>query len=248
MLTKVTGLIIREIDNGDNDKYLILLTVERGRLFVCAKGVKSMKSSLRSSVHIMLYGEFTLYEKNKSMTVREISPINDFYDISMGIEKLALISYICDVLDDVATEENGQIQLLRLALNCMYAICNNLKQNNFIKAVFEMRICCESGFMPDLTLCQCGTEGCYFDIPGGILFCGECIPEKSKTEENKYIRYCDNNIIKAMRFIAEADINRIFLFSLTDDLLDEFFDICEMYLLSQLDRDFKTLKYYHSIS
>ena len=155
MLTKVTGLIIREIDNGESDRYLILMTAERGRLFVSAKGVRRMNSSLRSCAHIMMYGEFTVYEKSGRYTVREISPIYDFYDISMGIEKLAFISYACDVLDDVCTEEAGQISLLRLALNTAYAVNESKRDIEFIKAVFEMRLACEVGFMPEIGRASC---------------------------------------------------------------------------------------------
>ena len=60
----IDGLVLREIPTGENDKLLTVLTAEQGKIRICAKGVRSMKSKLMPLCRLFTYGNFEFYEKN----------------------------------------------------------------------------------------------------------------------------------------------------------------------------------------
>ena len=46
----VDGLVIREVESGENDKRIDLLTAEHGKISVIAKGARSYRSKDMNSV------------------------------------------------------------------------------------------------------------------------------------------------------------------------------------------------------
>ena len=57
---RVHGLVVREMMHGENDKLLVILTKETGRLLVCAKGARSIKNRHFAAVQLFSYSEFVL--------------------------------------------------------------------------------------------------------------------------------------------------------------------------------------------
>ena len=59
----IRGLVLRDTDRNDSDKLLTVLTSERGRITVMAKGASSIKSRALSGTQLFTYSEMELYEK-----------------------------------------------------------------------------------------------------------------------------------------------------------------------------------------
>ena len=51
-----------------------------------------------------------------------------------------------------------------------------------------------------------------------------------------------------MRHILYADLGKVFSFTLPDEAMKSLGSIVERFLLSQLDRSFQTLDFYHTVS
>ena len=60
MYFKTEGLILRETEYKDADKLLTVLTKDRGRLTLRARGVRSRNSKLKSGCQLLAYTEFTV--------------------------------------------------------------------------------------------------------------------------------------------------------------------------------------------
>ena len=58
------GLIIKERAMGESDKLLTVLTADKGKILICAKGVRSLKSKNASLCHAFTYANFEYYERN----------------------------------------------------------------------------------------------------------------------------------------------------------------------------------------
>ena len=88
---------------------------------------------------------------------------------------------------------------------------------------------------------QCGeTEGVmYFDREKGGLVC--------HGHRDYGVKEISPACLAAMRHVVNAAPKKIFSFRLTGDACGEFADICEKYLLTQLERSFSNLDYYKSI-
>jgi DNA repair protein RecO (recombination protein O) len=53
--------------------------------------------------------------------------------------------------------------------------------------------------------------------------------------------------LAAMQHIGNADLKRVFSFSIEGDALENLCDLCEKYVLTQLDRSFGSLDYYKRV-
>ena len=90
----VDGVIVREVNVGDNDKLLTIITPESGRISVMAKGARSSKSKTLAATQLYTYGNFEIYEKGDYKWLRGASVQESFFDMRNTIEGLSLAAYL----------------------------------------------------------------------------------------------------------------------------------------------------------
>ena len=255
---KVNGLIIREVNIGDSDKLITVLTDTMGKITVSCKGVRNIKSKRIAASQLFSYGELLLNVRASRYYRADAAVENSFFELNSSLEKLSLAQYFCQVVSCVTVENEDQSEILRLILNCFYVLCHQNKSPELVKAVFEMRLCALIGFCPDLFECMgCACEilpdcpgGVYLDIGNGSVICQSCAASDENSEQSQasYL-YLTPHIYSALRFIVTAPAKKIFSFSFSNDkqIEKELSDITEKYLRYHLDRGFETLDFYHSI-
>lgn len=243
MYIKTDGIVLREVEYRERDKILTVLTKDLGKITVKARGVRSQRSKLKAGCQILSFSEFTLSSYQGCYIVTEAAVKEMFPELREDIELLYLAAYFVQVSDVIAQEEDPMPELLSLLLNSLYAIGKLKKPQKLIKAVFELRLMCISGFLPDLRGCAvCGrTDPDRFNISEGVLQCSDC----SGMDGIRMPLQPDT--LAAMRYIVSADAKKIFSFRLSDTGLQELSDIAESYLSARLERGFHTLDLYKSL-
>ncbi len=257
---KKNGLVIQEKDLGENDKLLTVLTERYGKVFVVAKGAKSVRNRHMASCQLFSYATFGLRKRGNYYYIVDSDLIVSYYNIRTDITKLALASYICDVVNDVVQEGNNEDAILKLTLNTFFAIAKNKKPLELIRAAFELRISTESGFAPNLDACsQCESTDIslsYFDIVNGIIYCEKCKNnlfyanaenEFSERGLSKPIAIISSSVLAAMRYVINCRPERFLSFNLQEDELHSFYDVAEKFLLNQLERGFYSLDFYKTL-
>lgn len=242
MYIKDEGIVLREIEYKDNDKLLTVLTRDLGKITVKARGVKSTRSKHKAACQLLAFSEFTLLELQGRYTVTEANVREMFSSLRTDIEQLGLATYFAQVCEFVAQEEDPSPELLSLLLNCLYALTKLGKPQLLVKAVFELRLMCITGFLPDLRGCVvCGNElADRFNITQGCLQCAGCSAEGIRMPLSAATAM-------AMRYVASCDAKRLFSFHLGDDATKELNQISESYLSTRLERGFSTLDFYKSL-
>lgn len=269
MTETIKGVVLRETAIGDYDKIMTVLTADRGKLSVFARGAKRLKSPLFTATQIFSYSEMTIYRSANHYYLRSADLIENFYRMRDYLEGSALAGYIADIAADIAVENQNETELLRLVLNCFHAISLQKKPTLQIKAVFELRAASGAGFMPNLVACAgCGNsdlEIYYFDVNDGIFRCEECyrtealIAEKLAQRQSEpdaiyqttgqTIALISPSVFAAMRFSVYSQAQRIFSFELKDkQTLLDFSKVAENYLLCHLEKNYATLEFYHAVS
>ena len=245
MYEKTEGIVLREIEYKDADKLLTVLTREHGKITLKARGVRSGRSRSKAACQLLTFSEFTVSEKQGKYVITEATPKEMFPELRADLELLYLASYFAQVTDAVAQEEDASPELLSLLLNALYALAKLKKPQKMIKAVFELRLACIAGFMPDLRGCAvCGNvQPNRFNITQGLLQCAAC-----RSDATDGIRMpVSAGSLAAMRYIAAADPKRLFSFTLSESALRELNDLTESYLTMRLERGFFTLDLYKSL-
>ena len=243
MYIKTEGIVLREIEYKDNDKLLTVLTRDFGKITVKARGVKSQRSRLKAGCQLFAFSERVLTDFNGRYNATEVNVRELFTELQKDIERMYLATYFLQVCDVVAQEDDPNEEILSLLLNSLYALAKLNKPQLFIKAVFELRLMCIVGFLPDLRGCLvCGKEECErFNITQGTLQCATC-------SAGADIRMpLSAGSLAAMRYICACEPKKLLAFTLSEQAMTELANISESYLSTRLERGFSTLDLYKSL-
>lgn len=246
MFKKTRALVLRETKYKDADKILTVLTEDEGKLTVSARGVMRRGSKIAAACQLLTFSEMLLFENRGKWYVNEAQSIEQFLGLREDIARLSLGTYFAELLEAVSDEDSPNPDVLRLGLNSLFALSGGFYSQEHIKAVFEMRLMCLSGYEPSLDYCPvCGREEAdapVFSILGGTILCGKC----RSTEYGEVFPLCEASLA-AMRHIAGAENKRIFSFSLQEAAAKRLYAICEAFVSTQLERRFSALDYWKSV-
>lgn len=258
----IDGLVLRELSVGENDRRILILTAEEGKLWVTAKGARSVKSKVAALCRIFTYANFEIYDKNGGRWLSGGSITKSFLGTGTDIEGFALGSYVLQIADEISGEDYPAEEVLSATLNTLYAIENKLAPYGQAKAAYELFAACTSGFTPNVDFCmECQCEEfngeLWLDVMNGGVLCNDCLqkksgglplPEKDSYDARNILVPIDPSALEAMRYVTSASPKRLFAFGLTDERsLALFCRAAEAYLLNHLERDFDTLRFYNSI-
>ncbi|MCL2099950.1 MAG: DNA repair protein RecO [Oscillospiraceae bacterium] len=244
---KIKGLVIKTQNINENDKYITVLCEKYGKISFKAAGVRSFKNKNLTSAQPFAYSEFTIFRGQNFTRMNEAQVIENFYDLRLDVASLALASYFSEIAGIICVSESyDDGGVLRLLLNSLHFLSKNKLPRKVIKAVFELRVLTLSGFMPNLESCECCSldnfEEVFFDVFGGNLICMDCV-DKLKSY-SKLIRV-SRDILNALKFVTSAPDEKLFAFVLHDKNTEsEFGNICEKYLLAQIDINIDSLRQY----
>ena len=245
MYMTVQGIILRVTDYNEHDALLTLLTGRHGKLTIKARGLRRKNSPLVAPCQLLAYGEFTLFEYRGQYTINEAHSLELFTPLRRDLLKLSLGTYFAQVAEVLSQEDSPSPELLSLVLNCLFALSKLNLPDSQIKAVFELRAACLSGYTPDLFGCHiCGSqEPQRFDLSAGQLECHSC-----RNHESNGIRMpITGSVLEAMRYICLCDPKRLFSFHVSANTQEILGNLTEAYLTTQLERGFSTLDFYKSL-
>ena len=247
MHIQTEGLVLREVQIGEADKLLTILTRQMGLVSALARGAKRKGSRLTGCAQLLTYARFTLFESKDKYTIDEAECIDFFIGLRSDIELLSLGSYFVQLLQMLADEGVGDERLLNLTLNCLYALSHLEKPQELVKPVFELMALSISGFEPLVGECViCGEENPErpgLNLSEGVLCCEGC---RSEIETGIWVPLTAG-ALGAMRHVLYGPPNRIFSFSLDSQSAQCFQSVCEAFLLSQTGHGYKALDFYKSL-
>lgn len=245
MYLTIQGIILRVSDYGDHDALLTVLTRKHGKLTLKARGLRRKNSPLTAVCQLLAYGEFTVFEYRGQYSINDAHVLHLFEKLRADLESLSLASYFAQVAELVSQEDYPTPELQSLLLNCLYGLSSLKLPYHQVKAVFELRTACLSGYTPDLFGCHvCGSQSPdRFDLSSGLLECQAC-----RDGASTGIRLpVTSGILDAMRYICFCDPKKIFSFRLSARDLLCLSQLTEGFLTTQLERGFPALEYFKSL-
>lgn len=266
------GLVVREYELGEHDKMLTLLTPAYGRIPVIAKGARSLRNKYMTPARLFTYANYELHRRGDMTWLRSAEIIESFPQLEREITRLYLAQYLADLACELSGEGEPAVDILRLTLNSLYAVCRGVKDQRLIKGTFEWRAAGYSGYLPELGNCHvCGAADarskddggiCYLDVMNGALMCASCaagrmerdsaLPPGAIPVDDDGVRSIllplDRAVIAAIKYVLEALPERMFAFSLSNEAdLDTFSSAGSTYITHHLERGFASLALYNEI-
>ncbi len=237
------GLVLRETDTRDADKILTVLTPDRGRLSVIARGARRKGSRVAAACQLLAYSEMTLYEKGRWTMLDAADTIELFDGLRQDLTALSLAAYFAELTEAVSDGSGGDV--LPLLLNALYALSALKKPPQLVKPAFQFRLMALAGYEPMADGCAlCGApqpENPMLDVVHGVVHCGKC------REKGGLSLPLTASGLAALRYVLYGDPRRLYSFSLPPEGLRALNHAADAYVSAQLERSFRTLDYYKTI-
>jgi len=241
------GLVLREVNYKESDKILTILAEGQGKRTVKAQGCRRKNSPLAAPAQLLVYSEMTWFDYQDRWSLKEANTLNEFRGVREDLCKLALGSYFAEVAETVAEEGLETPGLLSLVLNSLYALDKLDFPLEQVKAAFEVKLCCLAGYEPLLDACAvCGEEPKEprLNLSEGVLHCARCREELGEVGISMPL---DGASLAAVRYIAYGDPKRLLSFRIPENSLELLAGAAESFLLTQLERGFRTLDFYKGL-
>ena len=237
------GLVLRETVTRDADKILTVLTLDRGRLSVIARGARRKGSRVAAACQLLAYSEMTLYERGRWTMLDAADTIELFDGLRQDLTALSLAAYFAELTEAVSDGSGGDV--LPLLLNALYALSALKKPPQLVKPAFQFRLMALAGYEPMADGCAlCGApqpENPMLDVVHGVVHCGKC------REKGGLSLPLTASGLAALRYVLYGDPRRLYSFSLPPEGLRALNHAADAYVSAQLERSFRTLDYYKTI-
>ena len=244
--TVTGGVVLRVTDTKETDRILTVLTADRGKIPLIARGARRKNSRLAAACQLPAYSELTIYKRGGWYMLDEASPLELFDALGRDIELLALASWFCELTEAVCAEETPAPEVLSLLLNALYALCYTDRPPRLVKATFQFRLMALAGFEPLADGCAlCGrgdAEAPMLDVQGGFVTCGGC-----RGPDAGLRLPLTAGGLAALRHILSVEPKRLYSFTLEPGALAALDHAGEAFISAQLERGFRTLDYYKSL-
>lgn len=125
---------------GEQDRRVVLLTRERGKLSAFARGAGRPRSSLVAATNLFAFGTFRLRAARSSYVLSEASVDNYFPYFRTHLEASLLGQYFCEVLDYCTRENNDEAQLLLLLYQSLRVMESERLSLQLVRCVFELKV------------------------------------------------------------------------------------------------------------
>ncbi|WEG14242.1 DNA repair protein RecO [Pullulanibacillus sp. KACC 23026] len=170
------ALVIRSTNYGETNKIITLLTKEKGKIGVMARGAKRPKSPLHSGSQLLTHGLY-LYQKSRGLgTLYQADSIEGFRYIKSDLVAMAHAAYIIEMVDKLVEENQPSPSLFSFILKLL-ELLEDKRPPQVLRLIFDLRMLGLAGIQPELSSCAAcgGRSGPYsFSFSTGGLLCTEC--------------------------------------------------------------------------
>lgn len=241
-LIETRGIIIKEMVYREQDKILTVFTEKEGKVQCIARGVRRPKSPLLASTQVFAYSELVYYPGKTFANLQQAHLIESFYALRNDLTKMALGSYMLDLINNSFEIYQESPQILKLLLHSLYYLSENKAKNDLvIIAAFQMKLVSFLGYRPVLTACmacQKETDLLYFDIESSGLVCGNC------RQANHYTYRLDQKLCDFLRDLLAYPIKDLKNREIDEVVVLKAMDILEHYLSKCVGKASKAYSFY----
>ncbi len=203
MIVRTDAVVLRSMDYGETSRIVTLLTREKGKLSVMAKGARLPKSRFGSSLQPMSYVQALFYYKPTRglQTLRESAHVRLFSGIGRDMEKIALGLRMMELLSALMQEEQCLPPVFNLALESLERLDAAEARAANVWPYFQLRLAGLLGFAPaiDREVVQALTND------GGVLTlgAGAIVPIEAAGGGQRASR----SALRAFAVFARADLD-----------------------------------------
>lgn len=231
----VNGMILSATPVGESDKRLALLTKERGKIVVFARGAKRQNSPLLSVSNPFACGTFKLLGGRTAYYLQSAHCDYYFRELTKDYEKSCYGFYFLEFAGYFAMENNDETALLNLLTLSIRALLNPSIPDKLVRYIFELKVLTINGEAPYFYhCCACKkevTEG-YFSLDKRGILCSHC------SVSDEY--YIGQSALYTMQYIIGADLKKLYSFVVTEEVYEQLKRALDAYRSRYVEHTFQS--------
>ncbi len=231
-LVKSQGFIFKITNFKDNDKLVHILTPEKGKILVTAKGVRSIKSRRAGHIDLCNINTLSLHKGSKFFYLTGTQNIYSFRNLKESCTYY--LFYICELIDKSPIEPEDSRLLFRL-LSEILVLANKSNIEKLI-AFFEINLLTKLGFKPELETYAGSNTPLSKDRP---IFLSQSI--LGFTRQGNTI--VNPSVIKCQRFFLANTTKRVLSLNIPENIQASITSIQKSWLQEQFDTKFRSLEF-----
>ena len=231
---QTTGIVLSRTNYGEADRILRVLTPDRGKISVIAKGARRIKS--RAGGHLELFGEVTLFlATGRNLDVVTQARLKWYpHSLTDNFTRLNLTFLIAQATDRMTEEGPATQGLYWTFLEALHAVDEGAS-GPLPELWYKLRLLALTGFQPQLSACViCGrrddtTDYAFSPEKGGIV----CRSDATSTDTPM-----SQGAIKLWRLLGTHNYTSIAQVQGADTLAEKTLDLCDRFYEHHVGRAF----------
>ena len=211
------GLVLKSIDYKESDKLLTILTLEKGKIFVRARGVKKSASKLKAFCQSFSYAEFDVIQGHAGLTIAGVNGIDNFFELTRDLEKYSYGFSVLEILDKITAESESYPSVFVESLKCLKTLTYSDIEPRLVLCKFIVSVLSFEGFRLNLNDCpRCKTplvSPIYFDLGSGEILCSAC-----RTFESIEI---EKGVFSTFKILSQNDYDKLKTIKIPKNILEK---------------------------
>ena len=237
---QVRGFVLREVNIGESDRLVEILTADRGLVTALARGARRSKSPLIASTQIFSLADFTLFAYKGRLTVDSAELIEPFMRLHEDLDRLVCAAHLSEVFHDLVRDDLTGPDIYTLWAYACHALQTN--PDPFLVAhIAQFRALVVSGFAPRLSGCLiCGApveQNGWFDFESRGLLC----QHDYRFDRERDTLQVSASALACLKYCQTSTVDKLFAFRLDQRVRDEICRFSEHFLSVTMEKKYQRL-------
>ncbi|MGN1066557.1 MAG: DNA repair protein RecO [Candidatus Fimimonas sp.] len=218
------AVALRATDYKENDKMVLLYSLEYGKISVHAKGVRKNTAKLKFACDQFCFGQYELAQNGERFTLKTCQQLESFYNVREDVFAYYAACTVAECLINYTEEGQSEAEIFVVLLRALQQLANNVEPL-LVTLKFLLDFLALDGFKLDFSRCAvCGQKNVkmFLDTEKGGAVCDECRSVNSFAVSARVVSTC--------KMLDGLPYDKLKNLTFTTDILKESLATCEKYV------------------